>query len=324
MGRQRKAKTRGNQDEVSIETFESSLLDIIISEYIQVATVPSGKVESGIEIHSEANESIRLRALCHYEAGCPQNFADFLRSAVESGYSIKPNITFAWWCRSRLRYSCSTIVAKFVRFIVPHMKEMRVEKLTFPDGKTIQLEDLEIFSLSFKPRKTHSIVLNTLLGSRIEVVEAVTPQPPPLPSVCSHNVLKCRKTGRIIDITLGQFLGTMKPYIFDSDEEFFSHVPGDVFFFCKTAEEAIHQQVARDSSPHLARLSPDAMPVKFTKRVTRSCRAKNEFCWNCKGVASVHSALKKCTNCKKATYCGRECQILHWKSHKGSCVQAKD
>ena len=29
--------------------------------------------------------------------------------------------------------------------------------------------------------------------------------------------------------------------------------------------------------------------------------------------------LKKCTRCKKASYCGRECQSQHWKWHRNDC-----
>ena len=42
-----------------------------------------------------------------------------------------------------------------------------------------------------------------------------------------------------------------------------------------------------------------------------------KFCSNCKKF------LKKsflCGNCKKKRYCGRECQVAHWKSgHKSEC-----
>jgi len=231
MGKKNKAKPREQKEEVNIETFGSLLLDTIISEYIQVTTVPSGKVQSGPEITSEGYESLRLNALCHFENGCPHNFGEFLVSATESGHPMKPNIAFAWWCRSRLRYSCSTIVATFTRFMVPYLKERRMEELTYLAGQTIRMDDLEIFSLSFKPRKTHALVLNTFLGQRTEIIEALNG----FSSSCSHNVLRCKKTGIIIDITLGQFLGTMKPYIFQDEDQFFRHVPGEVVYFFKTA-----------------------------------------------------------------------------------------
>ena len=41
-----------------------------------------------------------------------------------------------------------------------------------------------------------------------------------------------------------------------------------------------------------------------------------EICSYCK---RGHSALKKCRACGKVQYCGKECQIKHWKEHKSTC-----
>jgi hypothetical protein len=32
--------------------------------------------------------------------------------------------------------------------------------------------------------------------------------------------------------------------------------------------------------------------------------------------------LKRCVGCKKALYCGKECQKTDWKNHKGMCKQS--
>jgi hypothetical protein len=29
----------------------------------------------------------------------------------------------------------------------------------------------------------------------------------------------------------------------------------------------------------------------------------------------------KCTGCKQARYCGKVCQLAHWKAHKSDCKQ---
>ena len=41
-----------------------------------------------------------------------------------------------------------------------------------------------------------------------------------------------------------------------------------------------------------------------------------EMCSYCK---KDQSALKKCLSCGKVQYCGKECQIKHWKKHKSTC-----
>jgi len=179
--------------------------------------------------------------------------------------------------------------------------------------------DLEIFSLGFSPNKTHAIELKYAPISRlfslpiVEIVEA--------PVHCSHNVLKCRESGVIVDITLGQFLGTMKPYIFKSVDEYFSQIPGQVLYFEKTNEMAIDEQVSRDNDEGQSKRSPDEKPANFTKRVFRSCQGEKTYCWNCRGVASLGSSLKRCTKCQQAMYCSRQCQALHWKIHKQGCSQ---
>jgi hypothetical protein len=44
------------------------------------------------------------------------------------------------------------------------------------------------------------------------------------------------------------------------------------------------------------------------------------------GIVCSHcgedGATAKCTRCKLATYCGRDCQSAHWKTHKLCCVEA--
>ena len=35
------------------------------------------------------------------------------------------------------------------------------------------------------------------------------------------------------------------------------------------------------------------------------------------------SAMKACGRCRLVAYCSRECQVAHWKKHKGSCQAAR-
>ena len=39
----------------------------------------------------------------------------------------------------------------------------------------------------------------------------------------------------------------------------------------------------------------------------------------CQGCGSLSEDLKKCSRCKKVSYCSRECQKGHWKVHKKQC-----
>ena len=39
----------------------------------------------------------------------------------------------------------------------------------------------------------------------------------------------------------------------------------------------------------------------------------------CSFCGQVSAALKKCARCHKVAYCGRECQLKHWPTHKSAC-----
>ena len=44
------------------------------------------------------------------------------------------------------------------------------------------------------------------------------------------------------------------------------------------------------------------------------------ICWNCAKEEVINSKLLRCSQCKKALYCNKECQGLHWKNgHKEAC-----
>ncbi|KAK7689834.1 hypothetical protein QCA50_006473 [Cerrena zonata] len=49
-----------------------------------------------------------------------------------------------------------------------------------------------------------------------------------------------------------------------------------------------------------------------------SLRAEMSKCYNC-GVKGSVKTLQKCSKCKAAKYCSRECQKADWATHKPSC-----
>jgi len=82
--------------------------------------------------------------------------------------------------------------------------------------------------------------------------------------------------------------------------------------------------------------NPDSIMVfpanlsELTKEVDGHAQARrhqNEpvglICFQCGKPESGECKLSRCNRCRKATYCGRECQIPHWKgSHKKLCRHA--
>ena len=101
---------------LSLET----ILGHVVYVYNQVGTVPGGWVIGSVARTGEI-ESIPLLPRCPYESACPRNDGDFFRSATAHGLS-KADDAFPWYCRARIRHSCSAFIAGFVRDGVPQLK----------------------------------------------------------------------------------------------------------------------------------------------------------------------------------------------------------
>eukprot|EP01060_Flectonema_neradi_P007881 TRINITY_DN15594_c0_g1_i1.p1 TRINITY_DN15594_c0_g1~~TRINITY_DN15594_c0_g1_i1.p1 ORF type:complete len:583 (+),score=136.93 TRINITY_DN15594_c0_g1_i1:52-1749(+) len=42
-------------------------------------------------------------------------------------------------------------------------------------------------------------------------------------------------------------------------------------------------------------------------------------CWNCRRDLTAEDVLPRCSGCRVAVYCGRQCQTVHWSYHKSEC-----
>ena len=100
----------------SLET----LLHHVISEYTQTTLTATGNVIQGLTTGDDGIEYVGLQALIQLQDGCPHNFSDFMGSANIHG--LKSSEAFPWYCRSRIRYSCSNLTTAFVYYVVPKLK----------------------------------------------------------------------------------------------------------------------------------------------------------------------------------------------------------
>jgi hypothetical protein len=225
-----------------------------------------------------------------------------------------------WYARARMRYSCSTLAAGFVKFLVSELDKAGISELkSSTTGDLVRLSDLEIYTLMFCPAKQHAIeMVHPLIGTRlVEIVE-----PKAYGGLCSHNMLRCRRTEIIVDLALGQFTGCLQAFVFRNMDEYISHIPGEVIRTCPTPQEAIEGQLVRDSNSARKSKRPESNPIRVAKSIVRCFQAEEDFCWNCHGIASTStSTLMRCARCKRALYCGKHCQILHWQTHKKDCHQ---
>lgn len=304
---------RSNQ--VDITATIEILAEHVVAEYQQVNTVPSGSVSRKPCINDVGHACIHLNAMSSYDAGYTvANFGAFGSDRL----GIPAVEGFRWYARSRLRYSCLTLVARMARFILPKLQKVLGRKemhSTTLDRPISLLDDLEIHEVLFLSACTHAFVLERAAGmfSTTEIVEVKHL------GVCQHTVLMCRSTGAVVDLSIGQFIGSMSPRIFPSIDAFVKVLPGQIVhtaFPC--SPESIQMQIDRDST-----LPVPFRPSRFATRVLESVRENKRYCAQCLGVASAGRFLSTCSKCKTSFYCSKHCQVLHWRgSHKSDCNQA--
>ena len=110
-------------------------------------------------------------------------------------------------------------------------------------NQDIELCKLEIYEVAFIPTEKHTLKLDRPIKSNAEVVEALMPD-----GLCHHNILKCASTGIVVDLTLGQFTGTMKPSVFPDMKSFGEALPGAIQEVHSSSELSIQQQISRDDT----------------------------------------------------------------------------
>ena len=69
------------------------------------------------------------------------------------------------------------------------------------------------------------------------------------------------------------------------------------------------------------------LETRFGLRPNFAC--PSEICWvvkamNCSQCGKKRAALKRCSRCKQASYCGAECQNAAWKGYTKTCVTLDD
>jgi hypothetical protein len=152
-----------------------------------------------------------------------------------------------------------TLAASISRFIIPELKRKGIIALySSTIDKIISFETLEICEVIFIPKKSHVLqfVGTSIAATRSETVEAL------LAGYCHHTFLKCSATGVILDTSIGQFIGSMAPIIFQDINGFKSMLPGQMIHVFPCTEQDIQGQIVRDSAPWRAMKSPDYTPTR--------------------------------------------------------------
>ena len=260
-----------------------------------------------------------------------------------------------WYARMKLRYSCSSITVAFVRFIVPELSRHGIALLQV-DGidQPIETRELSVCTIFFEPAHRYMVeysMIEAALGEQTQAITQAMAEDPSFvdsmepdlrrlwerPAVqeivegnlphCTHNVLRCRKSGVIIDLTGGQFTGNMQPATYANLDSFKASLPGKVLLFRECPESEVQEQLDRDEST--AKRYKPYHPKQWAPQVVTDSiagQADGKFwetlCRGCLGTPTSFRScnMKRCGRCKRVLYCCRECQAHDWKRHRSECV----
>jgi hypothetical protein len=223
---------------------------------------------------------------------------------------------FPWYARIRLRYSCcSNKSTTFTRFVVPEMKRKGdIELHSTTANFQVRLDDLEVYSVDFAPKKKHAIDLSytDFRGLRSEVVVEASLH-------IAANMLRCRKVASLWTSHSGSSLAPCHPKCTPASTiSYLTFLVRPSWF--SLPQRLISSNILPVTLHHFARKSHD---TRCQSRLRSASSApfksrSNSATSKCFGIASVGFVLQtSCARCHNALYyCGKNCQVLHWKTYK--------
>lgn len=289
-----------------------------------------------------------------FQQGAPRSFGEFYDHGV---FGTSEAEAFAWYARMKLRYSCSSLSCTFACFVIPELIRAGINEIRLPQGGSVRFSDLEVIEVKAAlPHRRHVIELSRKVSEEVAAGLRLNHLTPGAAGVAkseraltaafsnmytskgdgefcykevveagdhlSHNLLRCKETGTLIDFSLGQFIGAMNPGVYTDQSAFIHLLPTDmVYRVYPSPKHEIDKQNTRDTEKAVYCKSPDSSPLEFAKRVVRDCKRAiqsgvSTFCASCYAEQVL---LRKCSQCHCISYCSRPCQKLHWKMHKKSC-----
>jgi hypothetical protein len=308
---------------------------------------------------SDPSAVVRVEAVSSVTLLKPQlGFKSQMRTLSDfiKGSPMKLDDPCGWFARMKLRYSCSSLTVAFVGFIAPELARQGIAQLQVNAGGTgnrsrlVEMKDLAVWTVVLEPRKrymieysprdtlddevkrhlgNHPSILNELdsalrsMWERPIVQEVVEGDL----TFCTHNVLRCKKSGLVIDLSGGQFTGTMQPAVYMDAKSFYASLPGKVLEFIECPESAVQGQIARDVN--LAQqINPSYHPKEWATCVVASSVAGMDdgkywetVCRGCLATPcqNIGSSLFRCGRCGLVLYCCQDCQRHDWKRHRQEC-----
>ncbi|KAJ1415475.1 hypothetical protein B484DRAFT_434729 [Ochromonadaceae sp. CCMP2298] len=272
------------------------------SVFQHVDTKVKGTVAS--ETVSDEGSSLRIDVIEGYPPTCPKTFQAFVEAQKTS---MSTSRLAQWYTRYKLYWSCSSLCCNFVRYLVPELERIGVSQLCSSAG-TLLLRDLAVYNIVYAALRapaTHTITsvypkhptCGVSLPDREDIIECSRN------GISVHNILVCTASGVVVDLSGGQFTGSMEqPCAYPDLAAYFASgtLPGKKLEVRRWGGE-VNDQVRRDVD----------MGSAFATRVAASYT--NGWAGLCRECHGVPERLLKCGRCGEVTYCGKLCQERHWR-----------
>lgn len=245
---------------------------------------------------------------------CPYSFGDFADWQLDN---FSPEEAFRWCSRMKLRSSSLSLVATFVIHVVPALANVGIDSVLLASGETLGLQQLVVETLHFRAVKSHT--LSFYPTGELEAVEGGQRSPR-----CRLNVVRFAETGKVLDISGGQFIGCMNPRLYADMhqlEEALLPQGGPMRRVTKTRDEVREWVEGVDERFLLMYrfryhvLSPRELAFSVAQRCWAS---KHDYCHKCFG--RCESQHWDCPHgCGDVKYCSPMCQGIHWPAHSADC-----
>jgi hypothetical protein len=315
------AKNRTFLERLTLE----DLANRVVVEGQQVGTLDTGFFASAVIPHflltehgREVAHMVQLEPCYRYfDPDCPRSFGAVAISARKVGLPMTKALSF--YTKSRLRYSCMTTIYQFLDGVVPQLRDnLGITELPVSSTlkRSVALEDFEHNEIYYVPNEKHAIMHT--IENNVRIIDTI--EKFRYGNFACHSILVSDKTGVILDLTMGQITGTMRPAVFTTMDEYKAGFPGQILKVFKPEDDmgahVVFEYVEESG------VSLDFDKVRFGTRVIQRLLDEEftSFCHLCLGTAS--DPMKCCGACKQVYYCSKVCQGMHWKmGHKKDCCQ---
>jgi len=224
-------------------------------------------------------------------------FEDFREASNLSLFANK-RAAFKWYCRMRLRLTCSACCALF-ELVRVQLEEAGIAHIRFADGTLVETRSLRCECIPMDtPETVHCFRFRYRSGmakncDKVECGE--------------HNILLSMDEAYFVDMTTGQFDGSMRVDLGETPEEILHHPRR----FEVYPAQAVPLILAEEQLSYKDHARPEKDPFVYANTVVHEALEQGwkGMCANCLGFSS---SLRYCGKCGCVQYCGEECQKMHW------------